>query len=77
MSFNLLHLMSPLLKSVPLIQPPPSPLTTVAKTRYTAIILLIYLSACQIPLFGVTKSQTSDSLDWIRSILASSRGTLM
>lgn len=47
------------------------------KIIWTAITLFIYLICCQIPLYGVTKSQGADPLYWIRVILASNKGTLM
>ena len=39
--------------------------------------MLIYLVCCQIPLYGVAKTSTSDPFYWMRVILASNRGTLM
>ena len=47
------------------------------KMIWTAITLFIYLICCQIPLYGVTQSQGSDPLYWVRVILASNKGTLM
>jgi preprotein translocase subunit SecY len=78
MGFNLLHLMAPLTKYVPILETPKRMVSLRTKTIMTAFVLLVYLAACQIPLLGVTsRSQSSDSFGWIRSILASSRGTLM
>lgn len=39
--------------------------------------LFIFLVCCQIPLFGVVTSKSSDPFYWARVILASNRGTLM
>ena len=41
------------------------------------ISLLLYLVASQIPLYGVSKSPDTDPLFWMRSILASNKGSLM
>ena len=44
---------------------------------WTAVVLLIYLVCCQIPLYGVATTSGNDPLYWMRVILASNRGTLM
>eukprot|EP01053_Blabericola_migrator_P012884 Blabericola_migrator_1__12883@NODE_840_length_6301_cov_128_082772_g593_i0_p1_GENE_NODE_840_length_6301_cov_128_082772_g593_i0NODE_840_length_6301_cov_128_082772_g593_i0_p1_ORF_typecomplete_len470_score88_01SecY/PF00344_20/7_6e117Plug_translocon/PF10559_9/2_7e19_NODE_840_length_6301_cov_128_082772_g593_i027814190 len=44
---------------------------------WTAMALFIFLVCCQIPLFGVQTSKSSDPFYWARVILASNRGTLM
>ena len=41
------------------------------------VVLFIFLVCCQIPLYGVNTSGSSDPLFWMRVILASNRGTLM
>ena len=46
------------------------------KILWTAITLFIYLVCCQIPLYGISNSKSSDPLYWMRVILASNRGTL-
>jgi protein transport protein SEC61 subunit alpha len=40
-------------------------------------VVLVYLLCCQIPLYGIIKSEESDPFYWMRAILASNRGTLM
>ncbi|CAL9733747.1 protein transport protein Sec61p [Monosporozyma servazzii] len=47
------------------------------KIIWTAVSLLIFLILGQIPLYGIVSSETSDPLYWLRSMLASNRGTLM
>merc|ERR1711885_79116 len=47
------------------------------KILWTAITLFIYLVCCQIPLYGIKTSSSSDPFYWMRVILASNRGTLM
>ncbi|MEN2495519.1 MAG: hypothetical protein MHMPM18_000134 [Marteilia pararefringens] len=47
------------------------------KIIWTSLTLLIFLVCCQIPLFGILKTEKTDSLYWARMILASNRGSLM
>lgn len=47
------------------------------KVLWTAITLFIYLVCCQIPLYGIMSTESSDPFYWLRVILASNRGTLM
>lgn len=77
MGFNLLHALEPLSHLVPDVMKPSSKPTVAMKTAYTAITLFIYLICCQVPLYGIQRSYSSDPLYWTRVILASSRGTLM
>jgi len=44
---------------------------------WTVVTLLIYLTASQIPLYGIRHSNDADPLAAMRAMLASSRGTLM
>ena len=47
------------------------------KLLWTIVTLFIFLVCCQIPLYGVSTSKSSDPFYWMRVILASNRGTLM
>jgi protein transport protein SEC61 subunit alpha len=47
------------------------------KILWTAITLFIYLVCCQIPLYGIQNTKSSDPFYWMRVILASNKGTLM
>src|SRR6056300_498869 len=47
------------------------------KLLWTVVTLFIFLVCCQIPLYGIHASKTSDPFYWMRVILASNRGTLM
>jgi len=47
------------------------------KILWTGITLFIFLVCCQIPLYGIKSSESSDPFYWSRVILASNRGTLM
>jgi len=44
---------------------------------WTVIVLFIFLVCCQIPLYGVQTTKSSDPFYWVRVLLASNRGTLM
>lgn len=44
---------------------------------WTAWTLFIYLICCQIPLYGMIKTEGADPLYWLRVILASNKGTIM
>lgn len=44
---------------------------------WTVVTLFIFLVCCQIPLYGIRSSNSSDPFYWMRVILASNRGTLM
>ena len=41
------------------------------------VTLFIFLVCCQIPLYGITPTKSSDPFYWMRVVLASNRGTLM
>jgi protein transport protein SEC61 subunit alpha len=77
MGINLLYILEPISRIVPTIQKPLTAISMREKTIFTAAALFIYLICCQIPLYGIIRSQNSDPFYWTRVILASSRGTLM
>ncbi len=62
---------------LPQIEAPLQAVTMESKQIWTAIIILIYLLCCQIPLYGIIQSEESDPFQMLRFILASNRGTLM
>jgi protein transport protein SEC61 subunit alpha len=47
------------------------------RVLWTAITLFVFLVCCQIPLYGIKSSASSDPIYWLRVIMASNRGTLM
>jgi len=47
------------------------------RALWTLMALFIFLICCQIPLYGIVTSRSSDPFYWMRVILASNRGTLM
>jgi len=77
MCFKLLHLIKPFMAVLPEIQTPERKIPFKEKVLWTAITLFVYLVCCQIPLFGIRSSESSDPFYWMRVILASNRGTLM
>lgn len=72
-----LNLVKPLMFLVPSIKEPSKMIQKKDRFIWTLIALFIYLICCQIPLYGIYKSENSDPLYWLRVILASNRGTLM
>jgi protein transport protein SEC61 subunit alpha len=74
---DVLKFVKPILPLLPSVSKPTHDIRVRQKTIYTAITLFIYLICCQIPLYGVLRSEGSDPFYWMRVILASNRGTLM
>lgn len=74
---KLLHYMRPAISVIPEIETPVTTITQESKQIWTAIVILVYLLCCQIPLYGIIKSTEADPLYWMRVILASNRGSLM
>eukprot|EP01097_Dermamoeba_algensis_P001601 TRINITY_DN15_c0_g1_i1.p1 TRINITY_DN15_c0_g1~~TRINITY_DN15_c0_g1_i1.p1 ORF type:complete len:478 (-),score=122.77 TRINITY_DN15_c0_g1_i1:123-1556(-) len=72
-----LHLVKPFMSVLPEVSTPERKVPFREKVLWTGITLLIYLVCCQIPLFGIRSSESSDPFYWMRVILASNRGTLM
>jgi len=62
---------------LPEVQTPERKIPFKEKVLWTAITLFIYLVCCQIPLYGIKATDSSDPFYWMRMILASNRGTLM
>jgi len=62
---------------IPEVEQPEKKIAFCDKVLYTAATLLIFLVCCQIPLYGIKSSDSSDPFYWSRVVLASNRGTLM
>jgi len=77
MGFRFLHLVKPFMSILPEVQSPERKIPFKEKVLWTAITLFVYLVCCQIPLYGIRSSESSDPFYWMRVILASNRGTLM
>lgn len=75
--FRVLQLVKPCMCILPEVSPPDRRIPFREKVLWTAISLFVFLVCCQIPLYGIATSKTSDPFYWMRVILASNRGTLM
>merc|ERR1712205_74433 len=72
-----LQLVRPFMCVLPEVKSPDRKRPFKEKVLWTAITLFIFLVCCQIPLYGIKTSSSSDPFYWMRVILASNRGTLM
>lgn len=72
-----LHLMKPIMCILPEVASPDRKIPFREKALWTIVTLFIFLVCCQIPLYGISPSKSSDPIYWMRVILASNRGTLM
>lgn len=77
MGVKFLHVIKPFMSIIPEVSTPDRKVPFKEKVLWTAITLFIYLVCCQIPLYGIRSSESSDPFYWMRVILASNRGTLM
>ena len=74
---TILHLVKPLTRWIPEVETPQNPIPFKQRATWTVICLFFFLVCCQIPLFGVKAYDSADPFGWIRTMLASNRGTLM
>eukprot|EP00026_Physarum_polycephalum_P007886 Phypoly_transcript_07956.p1 GENE.Phypoly_transcript_07956~~Phypoly_transcript_07956.p1 ORF type:complete len:472 (+),score=64.66 Phypoly_transcript_07956:119-1534(+) len=74
---RVLHLVRPFMSILPEVSLPDRKIPFREKVLWTSITLFIFLVCCQIPLYGIKSSDSSDPFYWMRVILASNRGTLM
>jgi protein transport protein SEC61 subunit alpha len=72
-----LQLIEPVMTVLPEVSTPEQKIPFREKVMWTIITLFLFLVCCQIPLYGIRTSSTSDPFYWMRVILASNRGTLM
>lgn len=78
MGFKLLSLVRPFMPLLPEVEQPGKKIMFKEKVLWTVTTLLIYLVCCQIPLYGVKNTKSSDPFYALRVVLAASnRGTLM
>ncbi|KAF6150719.1 hypothetical protein GIB67_020802 [Kingdonia uniflora] len=75
--FKMLHLVRPFLSFLPEVQTANRKVMFGEKAIYTAICLFIFLVCSQLPLYGMHSTTGADPFYWMRSILTSSRGTVM
>lgn len=74
---GILEVVRPLTVFVPEIESPRAPVPYKKRATWTVICLFFFLVCCQIPLFGIQISDSADPFSFIRSLVASNRGTLM
>lgn len=74
---NLLRFVKPFVPLMPQVKSPIRTPSLREKFIWTALAILIYLVASQIPLYGIITTNDHDRTQWIRVLIASSRGTLM
>ena len=72
-----LNALRPLVRIMPEVKGPDRKVSFREKFAWTAIILVIYLIMANLPLFGISQELGFDYFYWLRTILASTRGTLM
>merc|ERR1712157_624441 len=77
MGFRFLNLIKPMMCILPEVESPDRRIPFKEKILWTSISLFVFLVCCQIPLYGIRTSKSSDPFYWMRVILASNRGTLM
>lgn len=67
----------PFLPVIPEVKAPLRQLSMNDKLFWTAMAILIYSVASQVPLFGMVNNMAKDPIEWLRVMMASNRGTLM
>jgi preprotein translocase SecY subunit len=72
-----LNALRPLIRIMPEVKAPDRKVSFREKIVWTAVILILYLIMASLPLFGINQQLGFDYFFWLRTILASSRGTLM
>ncbi|MBY9012619.1 MAG: preprotein translocase subunit SecY [Candidatus Lokiarchaeota archaeon] len=76
MTGKFLKFFSPFVRVMPEIKQPQREVQFKEKLLWTIVVLIIYLIMSNIPLYGVTSTETTDYYYWLRVILASQKGTL-
>jgi len=74
---RVLDIMKPFMAVIPEVQQATTKVPFKERVLWTSVTLFIYLVCCQIPLYGIRSTESSDPFYWSRVILASNRGTLM
>jgi len=70
-------MIKPAMFILPEVAQPEKPVKFQDKVLWTIVALFIFLVCCQIPVYGIRASSSSDPFYWLRVILASNKGTLM
>ncbi|ORE00306.1 SC61A [Hepatospora eriocheir] len=72
-----IQLARPFLNILPEIKTPLQSLGVNDKLVWTILSIIVYSIASQVPLYGITNVDNTDSFGWLRVMMASNRGTLM
>ncbi|EFO62905.1 Sec61-alpha [Giardia lamblia P15] len=72
-----LKVLDPWARMLPSVEKAPKTVRFTTKGLYTFLALIVYLTASQVPLYGLHSSIRKDPLFWLRSIFAGQRGSLM
>ncbi|MFW9831083.1 MAG: preprotein translocase subunit SecY [Candidatus Thorarchaeota archaeon] len=72
-----LNALRPLVRIMPEVKAPDRKVSFREKFAWTAVILILYLIMANLPLYGISAELGFDYFFWLRTILASQRGTLM
>lgn len=76
-SIRVLEMVRPFMGILPEVAQPQKQVKFTDKLLWTVAALFIFLVCCQIPVYGIRASGSSDPFYWLRVILASNKGTLM
>merc|ERR1711976_34950 len=76
-SARILDIMKPFMAIIPEVAQAPTKVPFKERVLWTSVTLFSYLVCCQIPLYGIRSTESSDPFYWTRVIMASNRGTLM
>lgn len=74
---RILDIVKPALVILPGVEEPTRKVPFRERVLWTVVGLFVFLVCCQLPLYGIKSSNSSDPFYWIRVILASNRGTVM
>jgi len=77
MAGRFLSMFKPISRFLPIISPPERKIRFTEKIFWTAMVLILYLIMCYIPLYGINPQTQGWQLQYMRVIFASRRGTLM
>ena len=77
MAGRFLSMFKPISRFLPIISPPERKIRFTEKIFWTAMVLVLYLIMCYIPLYGINPQTQGWQLQYMRVIFASRRGTLM
>jgi len=77
MGIRFLHIVQPFMGFLPNVAEPEKKVAFRERVLWTVTSLFIFLVCCQIPLYGIKPTKSSDPFYWMRVIMASNRGTLM